>query len=199
MPALDLIAFATFAFSALITPGPNNMMVAASGMNFGFARTRAHILGICVGFASKVFLVGIGLGSILHQYPTLHIGMRYFAFAFLCWIAWRIAFADIGDGGSRNRPMSFTEAGLFQWINPKAWAIAGGAVTAFMPIGGNAYQEALWISVIFLLLSLPCVSVWALFGASIGKVLKKSRILLRGFNVAMALLLLVAMSPTLFI
>ena len=199
MPGADfIVSLSVFAVSTLITPGPNNMMVAASGVNFGFARTRAHIVGICVGFSAMTFLVGIGLGSVFRENPLLHSAMRYLGFAFLCWIAWRIAFADIEHGGRRKRPMSFIEAALFQWVNPKAWTMAAGATTTFMTAGGNPYQEATLIAGVFLLFSLPCISMWAKFGAGIGGYLKQNRRWLRCFNVAMALILVAAMLPALF-
>ena len=196
MTAVNIIPLAVFAFSTLITPGPNNMMVAASGVNFGFRRTRPHILGICFGHSAMTFLIGIGLGRVFVEYPQVHLIMRYLAFAFVCWIAFRIATADIGGGGKNKNPMTFFQAVLFQWINPKAIAMSIGAVTTFMT-GDAALAQAALIAGVFLLLALPCISSWALFGAAIGGYLRANRKMLRAFNITMAILLIVAMLPTL--
>ena len=194
MPGIEFLApVALFAFSSLVTPGPNNMMVAASGANFGFNRTRPHVFGICLGFAAMVFLVGIGLGQVFQQNPGLHAVLRYVSFGFLCWIAWRIARAGIGD--ENGKVMSFYEAVLFQWVNPKAWAMAGGATTTFMTVGGSTLTEAMLIAGVFLFLSFPCVFMWALFGAKIGGFLRANPVWLKFFNTGMAVLLIVAMLP----
>ena len=200
IPGIDFFApLAVFCFSTLITPGPNNMMVAASGVNFGFARTRPHVLGIVLGHAGMTFIIGAGLGRVFQENPDIHNVMRWLAFAFICWIAWRIATADIGEGGAGKKPMTFFQAVLFQWINPKAVAMAVGATTTFMTgEDGGALIESAWIAGMFLFLGWPCISVWALFGAAIGGFLKRNRLWLRTFNITMALLLVAAMLPTLF-
>ncbi len=190
-----ILPLAAFAFSTLITPGPNNMMVTASAVNFGFARTVAHIAGICIGFSAMTFLVGAGLGEVFRQSPRLHSVMGYAAFFFVFWIAWRIAFAGIGEESAKKRPMTFLQAALFQWVNPKAWAMAAGATTAFMG-GGAVFLQAAMIAGVFLFFSFPCVSLWGLFGAGIGGFLKKNPLWLRCFNVTMALMLIAAMLPT---
>lgn len=200
MPAIDLIHLAAYAVPALITPGPNNMMVAISGVNFGFMRTRAHVLGICGGFSAMTFLVGVGLGSAFQKNPALHVAMRYAAFVFLCWIAWRIAFANISnENGKRRRPLTFIEAVLFQWINPKSWAVAAGAAATFITPEGNVYEESALVAGVFLLFQLPCVFLWALFGAGIGGFLRNHPLTLRCFNVVMAITLLAAMVSILFL
>ena len=173
-------------------------MVAASGVNFGFRRTRAHILGICFGHAGMTFVIGAGLGRVFVDYPQVHLIMRYLAFAFVCWIALRIARADIGKDSGGGKPMTFFQAVLFQWINPKAVAMSVGAVSAFMTGGGDALLEAALIAGVFLLLALPCISSWAFFGAAVGGYLRGNRRMLRVFNITMAVLLVLAMLPTLF-
>lgn len=176
------------------------MMVAVSGVNFGFQRTQMHIAGICIGFAVMVFLVGVGMGGIFNDNPLLHTVLRYVAFAFLIWLAWRIATSDLadGDGNAKARPLSFLQAAMFQWVNPKAWAMAIGAMTTFMSVGGALYLQALLITSVFFLISIPCVSFWAWFGAGAGRFLKHNRLRLRVFNVTMAALLVGSMLPTLF-
>lgn len=171
-------------------------MVAASGVNFGFRRTRPHILGICFGHSGMTFIIGAGLGPVFTEYPMAHLIMRYAAFAFVCWIALRIARADIGEeGGGGGKPMTFFQAVLFQWINPKAVAMSVGAVSAFMTGGGAALLEAGLIAGVFLLLALPCISLWGLFGAAVGGYLRGNRRMLRAFNITMAVLLVAAMLP----
>ncbi|MGI9336985.1 MAG: LysE family translocator [Gammaproteobacteria bacterium] len=197
MPGIDFfVPMAVFAISTLITPGPNNMMLAASGVSYGFRRTRPLILGICFGHSGMTFVIGVGLGPIFTEYPQVLLTMRYLAFVFICWIAWRIARADIDKVGS-GKPMTFFQGALFQWINPKAVAMSVGALSLFMT-GEAALLEAALISGIFLVFALPSQSLWALFGAAIGNYLRGNRRMLRVFNITMAALLILAMLPTLF-
>jgi len=189
-----LLALATFCFVSSITPGPNNMMLLASGANFGFRRTLPHLMGVSLGFGAMVLGVGLGVGSIFTAYPALYDVLRVVACAYMLWLAYRIATASgIGDGKATARPMSFVEAVAFQWINPKAWAMALGATTAFVA-PGEFVVGVLIVTAVFTAINLPCVASWAGFGVVLRRFLDRPWTL-RAFNVTMAVLLVASLYP----
>jgi len=189
-----LLALATFCFVSSITPGPNNMMLLASGANFGFRRTLPHLMGVSLGFGAMVMGVGFGVGGIFAVYPALYDVLRVVACAYMLWLAYRIATASrIGDGNATARPMSFIEAVAFQWINPKAWAMALGATTAFVA-PGEFVIGVLIVTAVFTLINLPCVASWAGFGVVLRRFLDRPWTL-RAFNVTMAVLLVASLYP----
>ncbi len=196
--SLPALAFAV-AMSA--TPGPNNVMVAAAGATFGFRPTMPHILGISVGFPVMVALIAVGAGGPLHAWPWLRQVLRWVGGAYLLWLAWRIARAEpvaVGADGRdraerRGRPMTFWQAALFQWVNPKAWVIAAGAVVTFAGGGGAAFwARAALLVAIFLATTVLAVAMWAGIGAGVARVLRTPRAL-RRFNLAMAALLVLSL------
>lgn len=195
-----LAAVAAFAVSMSVTPGPNNLMVTASAATFGLRRTLPHVLGISAGFPAMILAVGLGLGGLFASFPALHQVLKAAGAVYLLRLAWRIATAERAaadgepDRPRRSRPLTFLQAALFQWVNPKAWVIAVGAVTTYTTVGGDPLAEIGLVAAIFLLLSFPCVGVWALFGAALGRVLKTRRAL-RAFNLAMAALLALSLVP----
>jgi threonine/homoserine/homoserine lactone efflux protein len=189
-----LIALATFCFVSSITPGPNNMMLLASGANFGFRRTLPHMLGVSLGFAAMVFAVGMGLGSLFKAYPALYDALRVVAVVYLLWLAWRIATASgLGDTAATARPMSFLEAAAFQWINPKAWAMALGATAAFVTPEAFVMGVVI-VAAMFAAINLPCIASWAGFGVVLRRFLDRPWAL-RAFNVTMAALLVTSLYP----
>lgn len=191
-----LLALATFCFVSSITPGPNNMMLLASGANFGFRRTLPHLMGVSLGFGAMVLSVGLGVGGIFTVYPALYDVLRVVACAYILWLAYRIATANgIGDGKATARPMSFVEAVAFQWINPKAWAMALGATTAFVA-PGEFVAGVLIVTAVFTAINLPCVASWAGFGVVLRRFLDRPWTL-RAFNVTMAVLLVASLYPML--
>ena len=189
------LALLGFAFVTSVTPGPNNMMLIASGANFGFRRTIPHMLGISLGHALMVFLVGLGLAGMIHAEPNILIGMKIASVLYMLWLAWKIAnSAAPGEGKSGARPFSFFQAAAFQWVNPKAWAMALGATSAYAPDG--SVRSYLIIAAIFASVNLPSVSVWAYTGQKIRAYLSSSA-RLRAFNWTMAGLLILSLSPVL--
>ena len=191
-----LLALATFCFVSSITPGPNNMMLLASGANFGFRRTLPHLMGVSLGFGAMVLGVGLGVGGIFTVYPALYDVLRVVACGYMLWLAYRIATASgIGDGKATARPMSFIEAVAFQWINPKAWAMALGATTAFVA-PGEFVVGVLIVTAVFTAINLPCVASWAGFGVVLRRLLDRPWTL-RAFNVTMAVLLVASLYPML--
>lgn len=193
-----LLAFALFAFVTSVTPGPNNTMLLASGVNFGFNRSIPHILGISCGFFVLVLAVGLGLGAVFQAYPLLYTVLRYAGAGYLLYLAWKIAtsgpVADELD--SQARPLGYWGAAAFQWVNPKAWVMAVGAISTYTPLQG--YFSNVWIiAAVFALINAPTVSVWAGFGSLLRTVLREPR-WLRLFNGFMALLLVLSLYPLLF-
>jgi threonine/homoserine/homoserine lactone efflux protein len=173
-----LISLALFALVGSFTPGPNTVMVTASGAAFGFARTMPHMLGVTIGFTAMVFAVGLGLGQIVAAVPQAHWWLRIAGSAYLLYLAWRIARAgDPGAGEAARKPLTFLEAALFQWINPKALTLAFGVITAFTTATGNLWIELSVIAAIFALACFPALVVWCLFGVAIRRLLTSPRAL----------------------
>lgn len=192
---LDLIlALIGFAFVMAGTPGPNNMMVLTSGLNFGFRRTLPHMLGIAVGFGVMNVLVGLGLGQIFARWPFIYSAMKIIGAAYLLWMAIAIARSGpIEGGGERGAPFSFLQGALFQWVNAKAWVIAVGSISAYT-VPTHYLASVLLIGLVMCVVTVPCVMVWTAFGASLRTILSNSK-RVRAFNLAMALLLVASLWP----
>lgn len=189
-----LLALVLFAFTTSITPGPNNMMLFASGVNFGFRRTIPHMLGIGAGFFTLLVGVGLGLGAVLHTYPPLFVALKIAGGLYLLTIAWKIGMSrTLGEGKAGGRPMTFLGAAAFQWVNPKAWvmAVTGMAVYADE---GNYFLSVLMIGVVFAAVNLPSVSTWAGFGSALRNWLSVP-VRLKWFNITMAVLLVLSLWP----
>ncbi len=177
-----LLGFALFALVTSITPGPNNTMLLASGVNFGFNRTIPHMLGITCGFFVLVVAVGFGLGAVFQTYPLLYTILRYVGAAYLLYLAWKIAHSGPVSESEKgeSKPISYLGAAAFQWVNPKAWIMAIGAISTYTPMQGY-FTNVIVIAAVFALINLPSVSVWAGCGTLLRNVLKDRR-WLRLFN-----------------
>ncbi len=191
-----LLAFTAFAFVTSVTPGPNNVMVLASGANFGFLRSVPHILGIALGMVVLTTAVGMGLGGLFRAYPALYDVLRWVGGAYLLYLAWGIARSGAPKAeGRAARPLGFLGAAAFQWVNPKAWVMVLGAVTTYAPRDGY-FQNVLVVAAVFGLICVPGVTIWAVFGTALRRFLDRpSRV--RAFNIAMALLLVLSLYPIL--
>ena len=186
-----------FVIAGTTSPGPNNLMVLASGANWGLGRTMPHILGITLGFPVMIIAVGLGLGPVFDAFPQLHEVLKFVAFAYLLWLAWRIARTSKATAdGEHSRPLTFFEAAAFQWVNPKAWAMVISGVALYTTAGGNKVLEIGLIALLFGLVCLPNCVVWALFGTAISRLLADD-LWHRRFNVTMAILLVLSVVPTL--
>lgn len=196
MQADTLLALFLFAFTTSITPGPNNMMLFASGVNFGFARTIPHMFGIGAGFLSLLIAVGLGLGALLHSVPTLYIALKFAGGAYLVWTAWKIGTSrTLSEGKAGAAPMYFLQAAAFQWINPKAWVMAVTAMATYT--SEQAYlTSVLIVGVIFAIVNVPSVSTWAGFGSALRQWLSEP-VRLKWFNITMAVLLVLSLWPML--
>jgi threonine/homoserine/homoserine lactone efflux protein len=183
-----------FGLVASITPGPNNMMLMASGANFGLRRTLPHLAGVTVGFSAMVLGVGLGVAGIVSRAPWMFDVIRWLGAAYLVFLAWKIATSSgVGGKDAPPRPMSFLQAAAFQWVNPKAWMMALGAVTTYAARDHLAFDVVL-IAVVFGLVNAPCVGLWAGFGVGMKRVLNQPRPM-RAFNLGMAGLLLLSLYP----
>nr|WP_295465525.1 LysE family translocator [Mesorhizobium sp.] len=195
--SLDLfLALVVFAFVTSITPGPNNLMLLASGVNFGFVRTIPHMLGIGTGFFSLLIGVGLGLGAVLTAYPQLHLALKIAGAAYLLYLAWKIAMSrSMGEGKAGTRPMTFLEAAAFQWVNPKAWVMAVTAMAVYTN-PQHPFLTMLLVAAAFAVVNVPSVSTWAGFGVALRGFLADP-VRLKWFNVAMGVLLAVTLVPML--
>jgi threonine/homoserine/homoserine lactone efflux protein len=189
-----LLPLLGFAVAASVTPGPNTLMVAAAAANHGVRATWPHMLGITAGFGTMLLLVGLGLAGPFAASPALHAALRWIGAAWLLVLAWRIARAGAPGEGDARPPLGFWGGAAFQWVNPKAWLIALAAIPAFSTPGGDVLAESLRIAVVFTVLSIPCLLVWAGVGAGARSLLHDPR-RLRAFNLVMALLLVASLVP----
>ena len=191
-----ILALILFAFASSITPGPNNIMLLASGANFGLRRTVPHMLGISGGHALMVALVGLGLLQLFLAIPWLKPALMIASAAYLLWLAWKIAnAAPPGARDATGRPFSFVQAAAFQWVNPKAWYMAIYAQTNFAS-EQSGYWGALAVALVFAVVNLPSVTVWAAMGTQLRRWLDGPG-RLRAFNITMALLLVASLYPML--
>lgn len=180
----DLLPLATYCFLMSGTPGPNNVMLTASGANHGYRGTLPHILGIVVGGAVQTFATCLGLGALFVAWPQLHSVLRVVGALYLLYLAWRLTGSMFGEAQAA-RPLTLREGALFQAVNPKSWMKAVTIASVFMPTGWPPVQAALLVSVIGFIIGFPCVSAWALFGAAIRRQLEQPR-RRRAFNAIMA-------------
>ena len=195
MTSETLLALCIFAFVSSITPGPNNLMLMASGANFGFRRTVPHMLGVGLGFVLMVILVGLGVVGVFQTYPAAYQGLKLISVLYLGYLAWKIANASRPEEADTTaKPLSFLQAAAFQWVNPKAWAMALTAVTIYAP--SQEFSAILPVALVFGAINLPSVSSWTYLGQQMQRILNKpSR--LTAFNWTMAALLLLSMVPLL--
>jgi threonine/homoserine/homoserine lactone efflux protein len=192
---MEYLALIVFAITTCVTPGPNNTMLMASGLNYGIRRSLPHFLGICLGFPTMVVAIGLGLAGLFEQYPLLHVALKLAGCAYLSYLAYKIASAPISNHSeSQGKPFSFLQAAAFQWVNPKAWVLAVGAMVSFTVIGENYPLQVVVIALIFLLFGTPCILLWLWFGAALKSVMQQPS-MLRLFNVSMAILLMASLTP----
>ena len=183
-------AFFVFALVAAITPGPSNVLLTATGMQVGLLRGLPCLFGIGAGMGSMMFLGAYGFGATVTAYPDVMQVVRWLGAAFLLWLAWKIASAPVGDSsGEPPRATGFFGAALLQWVNPKAWLVAAGAVATYLPGGGtDGLLHAVIFTLVFVSAALPSSLVWLAFGAAAQRYLRDPR-RQRGFNIAMGLAL----------
>ncbi len=202
-----LISLATFSLVSSITPGPNNLMLMASGANFGVLRSIPHLSGVAIGFVIMTLIVGAGLAQVFDRYPVSYNLLKVISIVYLLFLAWKIAnAAPVKIGGlaeqsdqtqttrGKGIPISFLQAVLFQWVNPKAWAMALTALSVYNP--SRSLTGVVLVATVFGLINLPCVSSWLILGQQISRLLHNNQ-RLRLFNWTMALLLVLSLLPVL--
>lgn len=184
-----------FAMSAGFTPGPNNIMMMASGLNFGPRRSLPHFLGICFGFPTMFLALGFGLGFVFTTYPTLHELIKIAGILYLLWLAWLIANAAPNETQTAQaKPLTFIQGALFQWVNPKAWVMGSSAIATYTTSGTNLSIQILQIALVFFIFTFPCAGSWLLFGHTLKRIISNTRQQVI-FNVVMAILLLASVTP----
>lgn len=184
-----------FALAATITPGPNNLMLMASGANFGFRRTLPHMFGIGSGVSAMALLVGAGLMALFDAVPALTLVLKVLSVGYLLWLAVRIAMAaPVTDRATVGQPMTFLQAVTFQWVNPKAWAMCLSAITLYAP--DRSLQSVAIVAGAFAIVSFPANSVWTWLGTVVRQWLSNAG-RLRAFNITMAILLVASLYPVL--
>lgn len=190
------LALFTFAIVGTITPGPNNIMLVSSGVNHGVLRSVPHLLGICIGFPLMVAAIGLGMGVVFSNYPHLHKIISILGISYLLYLAWKIANAGNPKfNDSVRAPLTFFQAAAFQWVNPKAWLLATGAIAAFS-VPGQLSKSVGLIVVAYVVSGSLCMGFWLLVGASMQGMLNNEQ-RLRYFNMAMAGLLVLSVIPML--
>lgn len=204
-----LFAAGLFAVVSSVTPGPNNTMLMASGVNFGFRRSQRHLWGVNLGFTFMLLCVGLGLHSVLDRFPQFYDVLRFVGSAYMLWIAWKLASARPAapsttaptstgtpqtDAGTA-RPMGFLAAAAFQWVNPKAWVMAVTCMSTYMSATAGMAQVAL-LAGLFMVMGAPCSAFWVGFGQAMRGLLQDP-LRLRIFNITMALALVASLYPML--
>ena len=197
MSAEIFLALSVFALVTSVTPGPNNFMLLASGVNFGFWRTVPHMLGIFRGFCSLLLGVGLGLGATLQTFPALDIALKLAGGGYLLYLAWKIAmWRSMAARATANaEPLTFLQAAAFQWVNPKAWVMAVTAMAVYTN-PSQPFLSILLVAIVFPLINLPSVSIWAGFGMALRGFLADP-VRLKWFNIAMGVLLAATLWPML--
>ncbi len=187
-----ILALAGFAFATSITPGPNNLMLMASGANFGVSRSVPHMLGISLGHAFMLVMIGLGLIQLFEAFPLLHTAMKVLSVAYLLFLAWKIArSASPAEGKTAGKPFTFLQAAGFQWVNPKGWFMALTAITVYSP--SESLAAIVTVATIFALVNLPSILIWTCLGQSLRRFLTTAS-RLRMFNWTMAALLVASLA-----
>jgi threonine/homoserine/homoserine lactone efflux protein len=191
-----VLGLALFALASSITPGPNNLMLMASGANFGFRRTIPHMLGVGLGFTLMVLLVGVGLVQVFNAVPVSYQILKIVSVVYLLYLAWKIGTAApvAGEVDASGTPFTFVQAALFQWVNPKAWTMALTAVSVYSP--SQSVVAMAFVAAVFGAINLPCISLWTTLGQQLQRILT-SPARLRVFNITMAMLLVGSLYPVL--
>ncbi|MED7820287.1 MULTISPECIES: LysE family translocator [unclassified Francisella] len=189
-----------FCISAIVTPGPNNLMLLISSIKFGVRRTLPHYVGICLGFPLMVLIVGLGLETIFVSYPKLHLIIKVVGAIYMIWLAIKIILSSSYHSDAKNsKPLGFKQAILFQWVNPKAWVMAIGVISTYTIINANMalFIQVIIISIVVMVVSFCCTALW-LFGGNFVKVILSDKRHLKIFNLVLGLLLILSIVMMIF-
>ena len=169
-------ALISYYFVMFVTPGPNNAMLTASGIKFGFKKTIPHLIGIPFGHVIQITLVCFGLGNLFQKYPLVQNYLKWLCFFYLLYLGWKIIGSFSEHKKESGRPLKLYEAALFQFMNPKAWVVALTASTAFFPVNENFYFATTFVALTAPFICFPSICLWALFGSSIKILIKNAKI-----------------------
>jgi threonine/homoserine/homoserine lactone efflux protein len=163
---VDIFALVTLAFVASITPGPNNLMLLASGMNHGVRRTLSHLAGVSLGFGFLLLLIALGLGAIFERYEAVEVLLKVLGAAYLSYLAWKIfRTSDVQSAEGTAAPLTFLQAAAFQWVNPKAWVMGTTATSTLLDPDASVIGGAAALTAAFWVVNLPCITTWMVSGA----------------------------------
>lgn len=189
MTTEQAIGFLLFAVVAAITPGPSNLIITSTGAAVGIVRGLPALAGVAVGMGLMLFLVALGLGSLVLGHPLILLLLKIGGAGFLLWLAWKIATAGRNASTTAKEPVGFWGAAAFQWVNPKSWLVSVSAVGTYLHTQADtALTQSLFFGLLFILAALPSCFVWLAFGASLQRILQTERTA-RVFNIAMGALL----------
>ncbi|MDO6427213.1 LysE family translocator [Thalassotalea sp. 1_MG-2023] len=192
---MELLALVLFILSSSGTPGPNNVMLLTSGVNHGFRKSLAHVLGINIGFPIMVIAVGFGLVTLFRQFPNIYLMIKIIGILYLLFLAYKIATLPVEfTAKEKKRPFTFMQAATFQWVNPKAWVMAVSAIIAFTSSANSENTQVFYIAAAYLVFGLPCSLFWLSMGTGLQTVLKNPRFII-WFNRFMALILVLSIVP----
>ncbi len=194
-----IISITSFALASTMTPGPNNIMLLSSGLTFGYKRTIPHALGINFGFPVMVICVGLGVGKLFEVFPFVYTVLKVVGISYLFWMAWHIANTK-GSPATQNKndkPFTFFQAALFQWVNPKAWVVAITSTAAFITDHQIAFIQVMTIACIFFFCGILSTNSWSLGGVMLKKFIQNERFV-KIFNITMAILIVGSILPFVF-
>ena len=170
-----ILALVGFSFVSSVTPGPNNVLLWASGATFGFRRTARHVVGTAIGIAAMALVAAAGLAALITAVPQVGVAMKVAGSVYLLWLALQIARGGALTGTVVARPLGLREAAAFQMINPKAWIFALGAITTFRPPDLPLPAGSALVAVTMLLVILPTASLWAIGGDAMSRLISGER------------------------
>ena len=191
---MEIIPIILFCFSTSVTPGPNNIMLMSSGLNYGFKRSVPHLLGINIGFPLMIVAIGLGFGSLFTSFPFIYPVVKALGVSYLLFFAWKVA--NAAPSGAKEKtgcPITFFQAVLFQWVNPKAWVMAMGAIASFTNPERFKFQMLLIVGG-YMTVGALCMVFWLTMGTSLKKLIRDEKSL-RLFNISMAVLLVISLVP----
>ncbi|WP_423907401.1 LysE family translocator [Candidatus Spongiihabitans sp.] len=186
-----ILPFIGFAFATSITPGANNIMLTASGSNYGLRKSMPHLFGIVTGFIVLMAASAMGLGVLFVKFPVLHIILRYMGSAYLVYLAWKVVSSGSSHQYEDSHRITFANAAIFQFVNPKVWSMAITAMSSFTLSGEYYAASAVVIAFLFALVYIPCGFAWLVFGLALNRFLKNKRVH-HLINISMGLLLVLA-------
>jgi len=194
-----IMSITSFALASTMTPGPNNIMLLSSGLTFGYKRTIPHALGINFGFPVMVLCVGLGVGKLFEVFPFIYTALKVVGISYLFWMAWHIANTkgSLNAKNKNDKPFTFIQAALFQWINPKAWVMAISSTAAFITDHQIAFIQVMIISAVYFLCAILSTNSWAVGGVILKQFIQNERFV-QIFNITMAILIVGSILPFVF-